>query len=71
MKHLTRFAAIGALALISAITTAAQTTRPAKQYTIEQFLTTTSMSGASFSPDESRILFHRTKAGSGTRTPSL
>ena len=41
----------------------AQTARPSKQYTIEQFLDTTSMSGASFSPDESRILFSSNKTG--------
>jgi dipeptidyl aminopeptidase/acylaminoacyl peptidase len=37
--------------------------RPQKQYTIEQFLDTTSLSGASFSPDESRILFSSNKTG--------
>jgi dipeptidyl aminopeptidase/acylaminoacyl peptidase len=37
--------------------------RPAKQYTIEQFLNTTSIGGASFSPDESRILFSSNKTG--------
>src|SRR3954465_9750670 len=37
--------------------------RPAKQYTMEQFLDTTSISGASFSPDESRILFSSNKTG--------
>src|SRR5215212_5910177 len=37
--------------------------RPAKQYTMEQFLDTTSITGASFSPDESRILFSSNKTG--------
>jgi dipeptidyl aminopeptidase/acylaminoacyl peptidase len=37
--------------------------RPAKQYTMEQFLDTTSIAGASFSPDESRILFSSNKTG--------
>jgi dipeptidyl aminopeptidase/acylaminoacyl peptidase len=37
--------------------------RPLKQYTIEQFLNTTSIGGASFSPDESRILFSSNKSG--------
>ena len=41
----------------------AQTARPSKQYTIEQFLNTTSISGASFSADESRILFSSNKTG--------
>ena len=39
--------------LLCAAAASAQTARPARQYTIEQFLTTTSISGASFSPDES------------------
>jgi dipeptidyl aminopeptidase/acylaminoacyl peptidase len=37
--------------------------RPQKQYTIEQFLNTTSLAGASFSADESRILFSSNKSG--------
>ena len=40
-----------------------QTVRQPKQYTIEQFLNTTSISGASFSADESRILFSSNKTG--------
>src|ERR1700686_1148649 len=31
--------------------------RPSRQYSIEQFLATTSISGASFSADEKKILF--------------
>jgi dipeptidyl aminopeptidase/acylaminoacyl peptidase len=38
-------------------------TRPSKQYTIEQFLNTLSIGGASFSADESRILFSSNKTG--------
>ena len=37
--------------------------RPQKQYTIEQFLTTIAVQGASFSPDESKILFSSNKTG--------
>jgi Tol biopolymer transport system component len=37
--------------------------RQVKQYTIEQFLTTTSISGSSFSPDDSQILFTSNKSG--------
>ncbi len=37
--------------------------RQPKQYTIEQFLGTTAISGASFSSDESRILFSSNKTG--------
>ena len=40
-----------------------ETIRQPKQYTIEQFLNTTSISGASFSADESRILFSSNKTG--------
>jgi dipeptidyl aminopeptidase/acylaminoacyl peptidase len=37
--------------------------KPVKQYTIEQFLSTLSINGASFSADESRILFSSNKTG--------
>ncbi len=37
--------------------------RQVKQYTIEQFLTTTNISGSSFSPDDSQILFTSNKSG--------
>ncbi len=37
--------------------------RPSKQYTIEQFLATTAISGASFSADEKKILFSSNKTG--------
>jgi dipeptidyl aminopeptidase/acylaminoacyl peptidase len=57
-----RFWACTALVLASSAA-AAQTARPAKQYTIEQFLNTTSIGGASFSADESRILFSSNKTG--------
>ena len=49
--------------LLYAAAASAQTARPARQYTIDQFLTTTSISGASFSADESRILFSSNKTG--------
>ena len=52
-----------ALLVLCAATASAQTTRPSKQYTIDQFLNTTSISGASFSADESRILFSSNKTG--------
>ena len=42
---------------------AATGSRPQKQYTIEQFMNTTSISGASFSADEKRILFSSNKTG--------
>jgi dipeptidyl aminopeptidase/acylaminoacyl peptidase len=37
--------------------------RPSREYTIEQFLDTVAITGASFSPDESRILFSSNKTG--------
>src|SRR3982751_3439330 len=37
--------------------------RAPKQYTIEQFMKTTAMGGASFSADDSRILFHSNESG--------
>ncbi len=39
------------------------TARHVKQYTIEQFMDTTRIGGASFSPDEKQILFHSNKTG--------
>jgi len=41
----------------------AAATRAVKQYTIEQFLTTTAIGGSSFSPDEKSILFSSNKSG--------
>ena len=37
--------------------------RPSKQYTIEQFMATTSVTGASFSADEKRLLFSSNESG--------
>jgi dipeptidyl aminopeptidase/acylaminoacyl peptidase len=37
--------------------------RPSKLYTIEQFMATVSVSGASFSPDETRVLFSSNQTG--------
>ncbi|WNG40141.1 S9 family peptidase [Archangium minus] len=44
-------------------TPATAVSRPSKQYTVEQFMTTTKLSGASFSPDEKRILFSSNESG--------
>lgn len=44
-------------------TAADATTRPLKRYRIEDFIETTSVSGASFSVDASRILFSSNKSG--------
>src|SRR3989441_4221746 len=55
-----------ALASMIAGTAAAQSARPARpvrQYTIEQFMNTTAMFGASFSPDERSILVTSDQSG--------
>jgi dipeptidyl aminopeptidase/acylaminoacyl peptidase len=58
------FAAL-ALALLSAppLRAANPPPRPAKEYTIEQFLETTSIQGASFSPDGKKLLFSSDASG--------
>ena len=53
---------VKATALSKPITTAHTTTTP-KRYTIEQFMATTSLGGASFSSDEKRVLFHSNQSG--------
>ena len=62
MRVIRQFRWVAAV-LLCAASASAQTARPSKQYTIDQFLDTTSMSGASFSADESRILFSSNKTG--------
>ena len=37
--------------------------RPSRQYTIEQFMATISLGGASFSPDETKVLFSSNETG--------
>jgi dipeptidyl aminopeptidase/acylaminoacyl peptidase len=64
MKSSRRFSLAGlALVLAAAPILAAPPGRPSKQYTIEQFLATTAISGASFSADEKKILFSSNKTG--------
>src|SRR5262249_23387352 len=58
--------AFAASALFSAALSAGPAfaaSRPSKRYTIEQFMATTSVGGASFSPDESTILFSPSEPG--------
>jgi dipeptidyl aminopeptidase/acylaminoacyl peptidase len=66
MKHL-RSVSLSLAALILSLSTAPVSTqsvqRPKKQYSFEQFMDTVSISGASFSADESRILFSSNKSG--------
>ncbi len=58
-----RFGLAGLALVFAAPVFAAPPGRPSKQYAIEQFLATTSISGASFSADEKRILFSSNKTG--------
>jgi dipeptidyl aminopeptidase/acylaminoacyl peptidase len=51
------------LTLLIAASTLSAKTRPSKQYTIEQFMNTVAVGGASFSPDEKEILFHSDETG--------
>ena len=60
MKRRSLFLALGLAA--SAAAAAAQT-RPSREYTIEQFLATTGISGASFSFDGTRLLFSSNATG--------
>jgi dipeptidyl aminopeptidase/acylaminoacyl peptidase len=69
--RLTSASALGLIAALALTSTAqaqpapaqGQTARPTKQYTIEQFMNTTSLNGASFSADESKLLFSSNKTG--------
>src|SRR5207302_686170 len=51
------------LILASALLSASAASAAPKQYTIDQFMATTSMGGASFSADEKRILFSSNQTG--------
>ena len=53
--------AVGLVASTGVSTQSVQ--RPQKQYSIEQFMNTVAIAGASFSPDESRLLFSSNKSG--------
>jgi hypothetical protein len=41
----------------------AEARKPVKQYSIEQFMATTKVGGASFTHDEKEVLFHSNKSG--------
>lgn len=58
-----RLAAGLALLLSGALDLEAAPARPQKQYTIEQFMATTAVRDASFSPDESKVLFSSNETG--------
>ncbi|MCY1081763.1 S9 family peptidase [Archangium lansingense] len=66
----TLFRVLAAATLVPTLALAAPKTapaqagaRPSKQYTVEQFMATTRLAGASFSPDEKRILFSSNESG--------
>jgi len=61
-RHLALVALIACVAIVAPASTQS-VERPQKQYTIEQFMNTIAIGGASFSPDESRILFSSNKTG--------
>jgi len=52
---------LATVALVPTLALAA--TRPSRQYTIEQLIETTSVVGASFSPDEKRVLYSSNETG--------
>ena len=54
---------LATLATLSGVTTANVEAATPKRYTIEQFMATTSLGGASFSADEKRVLFHSNATG--------
>ena len=53
---------LAAALLVPALAFAAPS-RPAKRYTVEQFMATINLGGASFSPDESKVLFSSNETG--------
>ncbi|HYC93675.1 MAG TPA: S9 family peptidase [Thermoanaerobaculia bacterium] len=55
--------ALTLLLLVALVPAALAKTRPSRQYTIEQFMNTVAVSGASFSPDEKEILFSSDETG--------
>lgn len=62
-RTLAALALLPTLALAAPKAGTAPTSRPAKQYTLEQFMRTASVFGASFSPDEKRVLFSSDATG--------
>ena len=54
---------LATLAVLSGVATVTVEAATPKRYTIEQFMATTSLGGASFSADEKRVLFHSNATG--------
>lgn len=63
MRHKAFRLSLLVLALLLVSSTLSAKTRPSKQYTIEQFMNTVAVGGASFSPDEKEVLFHSDETG--------
>jgi dipeptidyl aminopeptidase/acylaminoacyl peptidase len=62
--HRFRFASAVTLALLAVPTLAASPAgRPSKEYTVEQFMQTVTLNGASFSADEKRLLYSSNRTG--------
>ena len=61
--RLAALAVLAALALCAAAPALAAPALPSKQYTIEQFMDTIRIAGASFSADESRVLYSSNQSG--------
>jgi len=61
---------LAALIVIPSVARAQRPARPVPQYTIEQFMNTTVMFGASFSPDGRSILVTATSRACSTPTKS-
>ena len=62
-KRIARASLVAALLVPAALFAADAKKRPSKQYTIEQFMNTVGVSGASFSSDEKTILFSSNMSG--------
>ena len=64
MKRVTRFPLVAALLLCaSPLWAATPDKRPSREYSIEQFMATTGITGASFSADEKKLLFSSNASG--------
>jgi acyl-CoA dehydrogenase len=63
MTRAKQFSLLVVTFLLLLSTATAQTGKPVKEYTIEQFMNTTRISGSSFSADEKSILFSSNKTG--------
>ncbi|HEY6136370.1 MAG TPA: S9 family peptidase [Thermoanaerobaculia bacterium] len=63
MKRIIRVMAAALLVPALSLAATAAKQRPSKRYTVEQFMATIGIGGASFSPDESKILFSSNETG--------